>query len=115
MDVQTGTTVSFAIDMMMQEQQIAYFVIEGYGQAPVGAVTFSNTSFTFTNAPGNGCALTALTTTSALDTFSTPVPSNGGRTCSIANITIYAPYSTVPASKYRLGLPPISGQVNTLR
>jgi hypothetical protein len=92
-DVQTGTSVDFAIDLLGQAQNIAYFQIEGYGQHPVQDTIFTDSVLTF-ESPLQNCRL-GRNTNSASETptgfFSPPVLSNGNRTCSIASMQIHAP------------------------
>jgi hypothetical protein len=106
-DTQTGKSVSFAINMQGQAQNFLYFFIEGYGQFPVGAVLFFNTTVTFATVPSNSCTLTTAGGASdPRDSFSKPVVSHGGLQCSISEIKLYSPDKSVPAL---LGLPAPSG------
>jgi hypothetical protein len=94
-DEQTGKSVSFTIDMRGQQQQILYFQSEGYGQNPVGAVVYTDTSFTFSAAPEYGCDLLMNGTEDSRDVYSKPTLTNNGLTCTIAKIVLYSPYKPV--------------------
>ena len=86
-DDQTGHEVAYSIDMLGQAQNIAYFIVEEYASAPVSEVIFTNTTITFGTADATDCELTERGQT---DYVSVPVPSDDGRTCSIANIILRA-------------------------
>ena len=86
-DDQTGQKVTYSIDMLGQAQNIAYFIVEEYSSAPVSEVIFTDTTITFGTADAADCELTERGQT---DYVSVPVPSDDGRTCSIANIILRA-------------------------
>ncbi len=46
-DVQSGQSVTYAIDMMNQSQNLAYFVIEEYSSAPESDVIFTDITLTY--------------------------------------------------------------------
>jgi hypothetical protein len=95
-DATTGQSANFQIDLLGQTQNELFFYMQGNGQNPVGAVTFTNTSFTTSSAlsSASACALSNAGTV-VDDTQSTPTLS--GNTCSIANITLLPAASPVPA------------------
>ncbi len=95
-DETTSQSASFQIDMLGQTQNDLFLYMQGNGQNPVGAVTFTNTSFTTSSAlsSASACALSNAGTV-VNDTQSTPTLS--GNTCSIANITLLPAASPVPA------------------
>jgi len=95
-DQTTSQSVSFQIDLLGQTQNLLYFYMQGNGQNPVGAVSFSNTSFTTSTAfsSANACDLMTAGTYEP-DTQSPPTLS--GSTCSIASMTLYPSASPVPA------------------
>ncbi len=104
-DENTLRSVTFVIDMEGQTQNLLYFYIDGYGQEPVGAVTFSNTQFTMASAFPSAAACTPLTngTFDPNDTSTAPTLSGDGLTCSIATITIYSPTGPISSLRGRLG------------
>lgn len=55
-DVQTGKSVSFSIDMLGQSQNYALFAIEGYGQSPVSNVVFGATTITLAQPDTSACS-----------------------------------------------------------
>ena len=84
-DAQTGQSVSYAIDMMNQAQNLAYFVIEEYSSAPVSEVVFTDTTITFGAADAADCKLAMR---GQNDFVSVPVASSDGRSCSIQEIIL---------------------------
>jgi len=86
-DVQTGQSVSYALDMMNQAQNLAYFVIEEYSSAPVSTVNFTNTTITFGTPDAADCKLAMRGQT---DYVSVPVASSDGLTCAIQQIILRA-------------------------
>jgi hypothetical protein len=114
-DVRTGQTVSFAIDMRNQQQNLMYFFIEGYGQYPVGAVDFTNTTIDFAMPFSGSCALAQSEGTDPHDRVSPGVSIDGGKGCRFASITMYSPATPVPAFAGRppSNRLPISGQAST--
>lgn len=56
LDVQTGKSVNFSIDMQGQSQNYALFAIEGYGQSPVSNVVFGATTITLAQPDTSACA-----------------------------------------------------------
>ena len=86
-DEQTTQTVTYSIDMQNQAQNLAYFVIEEYSSAPVSEVIFTDTTITFDSADTADCKVSER---GQNDYVSTPVASNGGLQCSIAQIILRA-------------------------
>jgi hypothetical protein len=87
MDVQTGQSVSYSIDMKNQAQNLAYFVIEEYSSAPVSDVVFTDITITFGASDPADCKLAMR---GQNDYVSVPVPSSDGKTCAIEQITLRA-------------------------
>jgi len=86
-DPQTGQSVSYALDMMNQAQNLAYFVIEEYSSAPVSTVVFTDTTITFGMPDAADCKLTMR---GQNDYVSVPVASSDGRSCAIQEIILRA-------------------------
>lgn len=86
-DAQTGQSVSYAIDMMNQAQNLAYFVIEEYSSAPVSEVVFTDTTITFGAPDAADCKLAMR---GQNDFVSVPVASSDGRSCAIPAIILRA-------------------------
>ena len=86
-DAQSGQSVSYAIDMMNQAQNLAYFVIEEYSSAPVSTVVFTNTTITYGAPDAADCKLAMR---GQNDYVSVPVASSDGLTCGIAQIILRA-------------------------
>jgi len=86
-DLQSGQSVSYALDLMNQAQNLAYFVIEEYSSAPVSDVVFTNTTITFGAPDAADCRLTMR---GQNDFVSVPVASSDGRSCVIPQIILRA-------------------------
>jgi hypothetical protein len=87
MDVQTGQSVAYSLDMKNQSQNLAYFVIEEYSSAPVSEVVFSDITITFGGPDAADCKLAMR---GQNDYVSVPVPSSDGRSCTIQEIILRA-------------------------
>ena len=77
-DQKTATTVSFAIDMLDQQQNTALFIIEGWGSKPVGDVIFLDTKVTLESSQPAACAPYERGTN---DWFAAPKISKDGTVC----------------------------------
>lgn len=89
-DTTTGTSVSYAIDMLGQEQNFGEFVIEEPAptpQAPVGDVVFTNTKVTFASGQAAACQPAQR---GANDYFAAPRISRDGTSCCISRIILRA-------------------------
>ena len=86
-DLQTSRTVTYALDMQSQAQNLAYFVIEEYSSAPVSEVIFTDTTLTFDTPDAADCK---VNTRGKTDYVSTPVASGDGLQCSIQQIILRA-------------------------
>jgi hypothetical protein len=92
-DAQSGESVSYAIDMMNQIQDIGEFVIEGDSQEPVSDVIFTSTTLTFASSQPTACQPQFRGTN---DYFSAPQASVDGLHCCIQKIILRA--QGVPAT-----------------
>jgi len=95
-DETTSESTSFAIDLLGRTQNELYLYMQGSGQNPVGAVTFTNTSFTTSSALSSPSAC-ALSNAGTIVDDTQSAPSLSGNTCSIASITLLPAASPVPA------------------
>ncbi len=86
-DTRTGESVSYTIDMLGQAQNLAEFVIEDDGQAPVSDVIFTSTTLTFASAQASACQPIQLGTN---DYFSAPQASTNGLQCCISKVILRA-------------------------
>jgi hypothetical protein len=86
-DAQSGQSVSYAIDMMNQVQDIGEFVIEGDSQEPVSDVIFMSTTLTFASSQPAACQPQFRGTN---DYFSAPQASTDGLHCCIQKIILRA-------------------------
>lgn len=84
-NMRTGRSVDFSIDMKRQSQNRAFFVIEEYGQKPVGDVVFTDTTITFSPASPLSCI---AKNQGKNDVISTPIISLDGTQCSISKIVL---------------------------
>ena len=110
LDVRTGQSVAYQKDLLGQAQAYAYFQIEGYGQNPAAPTVFTNTSVTFASGRAS-CSVFHNGDPDSDDLISSPTVAGDGRTCQIANITLYAPgrpiaaRTTTSRSRYSLPIP----------
>jgi hypothetical protein len=95
-DRTTSQSVSFAIDLEGQTQNVLFFLLDGLGQNPVGPVTFTNTTFT-TSTAFSSAAQCELATAATYENDTQSTPTLNGNTCSIASITLLPAASPVPA------------------
>lgn len=86
-DARTGASVSYTIDMLNQAQNLAEFVIEDDGQAPVSDVVFTSTTVTFASSQPAACQPQVRGTN---DYFSAPQASSDGLRCCIAKVILRA-------------------------
>ena len=85
-DVERHALVGFQIDMKGQSQNYAHFSIEPYdGVTSIPVVHFSNTTMTFAHPEAQNCKLVKK---GLADATTTPASWNGGRKCSVAEITL---------------------------
>jgi hypothetical protein len=89
-DTTTGASVSYAIDMLGQEQSFGEWVIEEPAptpQAPVGDVVFTSTKVTFASGQAAACQPAQR---GANDYFAAPRISRDGTNCCISRIILRA-------------------------
>ncbi len=86
-DVRSGQSVTYALDMMGQIQDIAEFDIEEYSQAPVADVIFTSTALTFASSQPAACQPEARGTN---DYFSAPQASSDGLRCCVQTLILRA-------------------------
>jgi hypothetical protein len=86
-DLQTSKTVTYAIDMQNQAQNLAYFVIEEYSSVPVSEVIFTDTTLTFDTPDAADCKVNMR---GKNDYVSTPVATSDGLHCSIQQMILRA-------------------------
>jgi hypothetical protein len=86
-DAQNGQSVTYTIDMMGQEQDIAEFDIEEYSQMPLSDVVFTSTTLTFASSQPSACQPETRGTN---DYFSAPEASSDGLHCCIQKLILRA-------------------------
>jgi hypothetical protein len=86
-DARSGASVTYTIDMLGQEQDIAEFVIEGDSQEPVSDVIFTSTTLTFASSEPSACQPHVRGNN---DYFSAPQASSDGLHCCIQKLILRA-------------------------